>query len=102
VREALDHVLDKQSEPTRVYLARYWVFRHGSHVYRKRNVIFGSDKSSAEMTKEIQEALPRMFKLDSELIRTFVLSCDQLEKVIEQAPKGFGTEPGKYTQTPFS
>jgi uncharacterized protein (DUF1697 family) len=34
--------------------------------------------------------------LDSELVTTLVLSHNQLEKVINQAPKGFGTEPGKY------
>jgi hypothetical protein len=34
--------------------------------------------------------------LDSELIRTLVLSRDQLQKVVDQAPTGFGTEPGNY------
>ena len=60
------------------------------------NVMFESNKSSAELTEEIQEALPKNFKLDSELIRILVLSSDQLQKVIDQAPKGFGAEPGKY------
>ena len=60
------------------------------------NVMFESDKSSAQLTEEIQEALPKTFKLDSELIRILVLSSDQLQKVIDQAPKGFGAEPGKY------
>ena len=58
--------------------------------------MFESNKSSAELTEEIQEALPAKFRLDSELIRILVLSHDQLQKVIDQAPKGFGTEPGKY------
>jgi uncharacterized protein (DUF1697 family) len=60
------------------------------------NVMFKSDKSSADLTEEIQEDLPRKFKLDSELIKTLILSRDQLQKVIDQAPPGFGTEPGKY------
>jgi uncharacterized protein (DUF1697 family) len=60
------------------------------------NVLFESNKSSAELTEEIQEALPTKFKLDSELIRILILSRDQLQKVIDQAPEGFGTEPGKY------
>jgi uncharacterized protein (DUF1697 family) len=60
------------------------------------NVMFESNKSSAELTEELQEALPKKFKLDSELIRILVLSHDQLQEVIDQAPKGFGTEPGKY------
>jgi uncharacterized protein (DUF1697 family) len=45
------------------------------------------NKSSAELTEEIQEALP---------VNVLVLSRDQLQKVMDQAPKGFGTEPGKY------
>jgi uncharacterized protein (DUF1697 family) len=60
------------------------------------NVMFESNKSSAELTEEIQEALPAKFRLDSALIRILVLSRDQLQRVIDQAPKGFGTEPGKY------
>ena len=60
------------------------------------NVMFESTKSSAELTKEIQEALPGKFKLDSELIAILVLSRDQFQKVIDQAPKGFGAEPGTY------
>jgi uncharacterized protein (DUF1697 family) len=60
------------------------------------NVIFKSNKSSVELTEEIQEALPKKFMLDSELITILILSQDQLKKVINQAPKGFGTEPGKY------
>ena len=60
------------------------------------NVMFESRKSAVELTEKIQEALPENFKLDSALVRTLVLSRDQLQKVIDQAPKGFGTEPGKH------
>jgi uncharacterized protein (DUF1697 family) len=60
------------------------------------NVIFESKKRSAELTEEIQEALPKKFKLDSELIKVLVLSRAQLQQVIDQAPEGFGTDPGKY------
>jgi uncharacterized protein (DUF1697 family) len=59
------------------------------------NVMFESNIGSAELTEELQEALPANFKL-GELVRILVLSRDQLQKVIDQAPKGFGTEPGKY------
>jgi uncharacterized protein (DUF1697 family) len=51
------------------------------------NVMFESSMSSAELTEEIQEALPTKFRLDSELIKILVLSRDQLQKVIDQAPK---------------
>jgi len=60
------------------------------------NVIFKSNKSTAKLTEEIQATLPKKFKLDGELIKILVLSHKQLQKVIHQAPKGFGTEPGKY------
>ena len=60
------------------------------------NVMFESDTSSAELTEKIQEALPKKFKLDSELIKVLVLSREQLQQVIDQAPEGFGTDPGKY------
>ena len=60
------------------------------------NVLFESTKSSAELTGEIREALPKKFELDSELVEVLVLSRDQLQKVVDQAPKGFGTEPGTY------
>jgi uncharacterized protein (DUF1697 family) len=60
------------------------------------NVIFESNKSAAKLAKGIQETLPKKFRLDSELITTLVLSHDQLKKVINQAPKGFGTEPVKF------
>jgi uncharacterized protein (DUF1697 family) len=60
------------------------------------NVMFESTRNSAELIKEIQEALPKRFKLDSELIKTLVLSREQLQQVIDQAPEGFGTDPGKY------
>jgi uncharacterized protein (DUF1697 family) len=47
------------------------------------------------LTEEIQEALPAKFRLER-AHKDLVLSRDQLQKVIDQAPKGFGTEPGKY------
>jgi hypothetical protein len=52
------------------------------------NVMFESNKSSAELTEEIPEILPKKSKLDSELIKVLVLSCDQVQKAIDQAPKG--------------
>ena len=60
------------------------------------NVMFESNASPAELTEEIQEALPKKFKLDSELIKVLVLSREQLQQVIDQAPEGFGTDPGTY------
>jgi uncharacterized protein (DUF1697 family) len=60
------------------------------------NVIFESNKSAAKLTKELEATLPRKFRLDSELIKILILSHKQLQKVIQQAPKGFGRQAGKY------
>jgi len=60
------------------------------------NVIVESDKGSSELAREIEEVLPKKFKLDSELIKILVLSREQLQKVVDDAPKGFGTEPDTY------
>lgn len=60
------------------------------------NVILESDKSAKELTEEIQDILPQKFKLDDDQIKVLVLAHGQLKKVINQAPKGFGSESDKY------
>lgn len=60
------------------------------------NVLFSSSKTSAELAEQIEEALVKGFKFDSELIKVLVLSDAQLEKVIQSAPKGFGTHSETY------
>lgn len=60
------------------------------------NVIFESDKSAQDLTNEIQQLLPKKFKLSSDLVKVLILTHDQLKDVVDQAPKSFGTEPNKY------
>jgi uncharacterized protein (DUF1697 family) len=60
------------------------------------NVILESSKPSAELAAQIETALPSKFTLDSELIRVLVLSREQLQAVVTQAPKNFGTDPDTY------
>jgi uncharacterized protein (DUF1697 family) len=60
------------------------------------NVILKSDLSAGEIQAQIEEALPKTFKLDSELIKVLVLTRDQLQAVIDKRPRGFGDEPAKY------
>ena len=60
------------------------------------NVIFSSDRDPVELTEGIQEILPKKFVLDSEIIKILLLSRDQLQTVIDQAPRGFGAEPDTY------
>ncbi len=60
------------------------------------NVILESDKRPGKIRAQIEDALTKNFKLDSELIKVMVLSRKQLQAVIENKPKGFGDQPKKY------
>ena len=60
------------------------------------NVIVESGKRPAELQAQIEAALPKSFKLDSELIKVLVLTRTQLQAVIENKPQGFGEHPETY------
>ena len=60
------------------------------------NVILRSTKGPAKIKAEIEAALPRTFKLDSELIAVLVLTHEQLKGIIRHKPEGFGEQPKKY------
>lgn len=60
------------------------------------NVILESDKRPDVIKAQIEEALPKNFKLDSELIKVLVLTRNQLQAVIDNKPRGFGEQPEKY------
>ena len=60
------------------------------------NAILSSDRTAAEITHEIEAALPRTFKLDSELIAVLVLTRAQLRAIVRDRPKGFGDDPDTY------
>jgi uncharacterized protein (DUF1697 family) len=60
------------------------------------NVILTSDRSAAAIKRELEEALPKAFKLDSELISVLVLTRAQLRAVVKDRPKGFGDSPDTY------
>jgi uncharacterized protein (DUF1697 family) len=60
------------------------------------NVILSSDRPAAAIKKEIEAALPKAFKLDSELIAVLVLSRAQLRAVVDKRPRGFGAHPETY------
>jgi uncharacterized protein (DUF1697 family) len=59
-------------------------------------VILSSDKSAAGIRRELEEALPKTFKLDSDLIAVLVLTRAQLRAVVRDRPKGFGDKPDTY------
>ena len=60
------------------------------------NVIAHSDRSAATIKRELEDALPKAFKLDSELIAVLVLTRAQLLAVVRKRPKGFGDRPDEY------
>jgi uncharacterized protein (DUF1697 family) len=60
------------------------------------NVILKSTKSAREIKAHIEATLPKVFTLDSELIKVLVLSHDQLRSIINNKPKGFGEQPSIY------
>jgi uncharacterized protein (DUF1697 family) len=60
------------------------------------NVILSSDQPAAAIKRELEEALPKTFKLDSELIAVLVLTHAELRTVVRNRPKGFGDKPEMY------
>jgi uncharacterized protein (DUF1697 family) len=60
------------------------------------NVILESRSQADEIQAQIEQALPKAFSLDAELVRVLILSADQLEAVVSKKPANFGEDPGKY------
>ena len=71
-------------------------YRDVSTYIASGNVILRSDRPPTEIKRVIEDALPRRFRLDSELISVRVLTHSELRAVVEKRPKGFGEEPGTY------
>src|SRR5512135_2456294 len=60
------------------------------------NVILESDKPATAIEAQIEAALIKSFRLDSELIKVLALTRNQLQAVIDNKPEGFGDQPEKY------
>lgn len=60
------------------------------------NVILESDKTALQIQTQIEAALIKSFKLDSELIKVLALTRSQLQAIIDNKPDGFGDQPEKY------
>jgi uncharacterized protein (DUF1697 family) len=60
------------------------------------NVVLSSDHKPDRIKREIEQALPKAFKLHTENLAVHVLTAAQLQAVVKQRPKGFGDEPGTY------
>jgi uncharacterized protein (DUF1697 family) len=57
------------------------------------NVLLSSDRSPAEIKAQIEDALPRSFRLDTKLVAVLVLTHAQLRAIVEGKPQGFGEHP---------
>ena len=71
-------------------------FSHVSTYIASGNVIVESNKSSQAVQTEIEQTLPKAFKLDSKIVKVLALSRQQLQAVINNKPEGFGEQPDKY------
>ncbi len=60
------------------------------------NVLLKSPKKPSRIQTEIEKALPKMFKLDNDLVKVLVLTKAELKTVVKLKPKGFGESPKKY------
>src|SRR5436305_392885 len=60
------------------------------------NVVLSSDRAPAEIKSQIEDALPKAFRLDSELVAVLVLTRAQLRAVVDHKPGGFGEQPDMY------
>lgn len=60
------------------------------------NVMLTSDKKPERIKDIIEKALPKYFKLESDLIKVRVLTGLELKELIHNKPKGFGDAPEKY------
>lgn len=60
------------------------------------NVILESENSAQQLKHEIEDLLPKTFKLDTEMIKVLVITRDQLQAIVDQRPKGFGDHPDMY------
>jgi uncharacterized protein (DUF1697 family) len=71
-------------------------FENVSTYIASGNVFLDSDLSARKVAAKIEAALPKAFKLDTELLRVAVLTKAQLEAIVKNRPTGFGDEPTKY------
>lgn len=60
------------------------------------NALLESDLKAPEIEALIDKALPRAFRLDSELVRVLALPKRQFKAIVDNRPKGFGDQPDKY------
>ena len=71
-------------------------FENVSTYIASGNVLLDSKLRAAKVAEKIEAALPKAFKLDTDLVRVAVLSAAELEAVVKNRPRGFGDDPKKF------
>lgn len=60
------------------------------------NVVLRSGLDADKLSKKVEAGLPKRFELDSSIIKVLVLTSEDLQRVVDDRPKGFGDQPDKY------
>lgn len=60
------------------------------------NVVLGSSLPAAEVERVVEELLPSVFSLDSEVVRALALDPTTYAAVLDEAPPGFGEDDDTY------
>lgn len=71
-------------------------FENVSSYINSGNILLESAKDPAAVARAVEAVITKNFKLDSELIKVCALSAKQLDEIISNAPKGFGSQPDTY------
>lgn len=71
-------------------------FEDVSSYINSGNIFVQSDKRPDEAGRKIESVIKDSFQLDSELIKVCMLNGPALQKIVQQAPKGFGSKPDTY------
>jgi uncharacterized protein (DUF1697 family) len=60
------------------------------------NVLFGASGGAHSLASTLEAMLCRHFELDSDEVMVRVLDRNQLASIVDEAPPGFGAQPGVY------
>jgi uncharacterized protein (DUF1697 family) len=71
-------------------------YRDVSTYIASGNVILRSPRRPAAIKRQIEDALPKRFRLATDLVAVRVMTHAELRTVVERKPKGFGDRPDRY------
>ena len=71
-------------------------YRDVSTYIASGNVILRSPRRPAAIKRQIEDVLPKRFRLDTDLVAVRVMTHAELRAVVERKPKGFGDQPDRY------